>query len=333
MATAIEVSERRATPRGLRPGLALLVDAIGFDGCESSEPLAATAYAIFKDVEVIGSGVSATSLNRLFAVVEAFPPNRAQGWRAAILANVFAVVTRGSATDYEQAAQLAQVGPRHAAAVQCELDDLLGCGSRRPFTTTAILGLSDHDAITGELLRAGRGEQAASKIAAECGEVAFRLLLAGVERTPPAAIPCTAQQFRDVVGQEGVNAWRGLLANIPPHPWGPAVGRLEALAEEVDLPNALRAIQACARVSRKRMEENERLTIAREIRQLVGLSGRSQREFASAVGTSASRMSTYVNGGVVPSSAMFLRMQRVAAHLAETAAIGKDGRRSPLVRG
>ena len=128
-------------------------------------------------------------------------------------------------------------------------------------------------------------------------------------------IPQTAQRFRTMIRQEGVNAWRGLLANIAANPWCDAVSQLEALAEEADLPDALRAIQACARVYRSRMEDDERATVAQEIRRLVEQSGRTQRAFARAVGTSASRLSTYVNGIVVPSSTMLLRMQRVATNL------------------
>lgn len=47
-------------------------------------------------------------------------------------------------------------------------------------------------------------------------------------------------------------------------------------------------------------------------------SGLSRAEFASRVGTSASRLSTYVSGRVTPSAALLLRMRRVAdaRHLA-----------------
>jgi hypothetical protein len=189
-------------------------------------------------------------------------------------------------------------------------------------TTTAIQTLSNQELVRGELLRGGREEEAATHIAAQCARAAFRLLLAGLDGTPPTDLPRSAEQLRKILRQEGVNAWRGVLANISAHPWGPAASRLEALASEADLPDALRAIQACERVYRSRMEEDERVTISQEIRRLVRQSGRTQSEFARAVGTSASRLSTYVNGGVVPSSTMFLRMQRVAALLAETATSG-----------
>ena len=52
--------------------------------------------------------------------------------------------------------------------------------------------------------------------------------------------------------------------------------------------------------------------MAREIRELVAMSGLSQREFASMAGTSASRLSTYVNGLVTPSATMMVRIRRVS---------------------
>jgi DNA-binding transcriptional regulator YiaG len=312
--------ERRATPRGLRPGLAILVDAVAFESRETPESAGAIAYSVFEGIEVIGSGPHVEMLRRLFDVLEAFPATHAQAWRAVILANLFAVATRGSATDYEQAATLARLGPRHAASVQGDLDHLVRAGDHRPLTTTAVLRLSNRARIRTELLLAGRGIDVASRIADECAAAAFRLLLVGIDSTRPDPIPSTAQHFRAVVEQHGVNGWRGLLANVPAHPWGPAVAQLEALAAEADLPDALLAIQECSRIYRKRMEDDERLAVAREIRRLVRKSGCTQRMFATYVGTSASRMSTYVNGIVVPSSTMLLRMQKMASVLAEEAA-------------
>jgi len=49
-----------------------------------------------------------------------------------------------------------------------------------------------------------------------------------------------------------------------------------------------------------------------EIREAVKRSGLSRAEFASQVGTSASRLSTYVSGKVTPSATLMLRIRRVA---------------------
>jgi transcriptional regulator with XRE-family HTH domain len=48
------------------------------------------------------------------------------------------------------------------------------------------------------------------------------------------------------------------------------------------------------------------------VRQLIRESGLTAASFASRAGTSASRLSTYASGKVVPSAAMMLRLERVA---------------------
>jgi DNA-binding transcriptional regulator YiaG len=92
---------------------------------------------------------------------------------------------------------------------------------------------------------------------------------------------------------------------------------LVRLAHEANLSVLEHSLVECCRVYRARQEERERLLVAREIRRLVAVSGLSQREFASYVGTSPSRLSTYATGKVVPSAALLVRMKGAARMLAE----------------
>ena len=55
-----------------------------------------------------------------------------------------------------------------------------------------------------------------------------------------------------------------------------------------------------------------------EVRNLVGRSGLSKQDFAERIGTSRSRLSTYMSGKVVPSAALMVRMRRVALQASET---------------
>lgn len=64
--------------------------------------------------------------------------------------------------------------------------------------------------------------------------------------------------------------------------------------------------------SRADAETAEREAVAAEIRELLAQANLSQAEFASRLGTSASRLSTYASGKVTPSAALLLRMRRVA---------------------
>lgn len=52
--------------------------------------------------------------------------------------------------------------------------------------------------------------------------------------------------------------------------------------------------------------------MAEEVRRLVDVSGLSLTEFASRMGTSVSRLSTYRSGRVTPSAALMTRMRRVS---------------------
>jgi ribosome-binding protein aMBF1 (putative translation factor) len=65
--------------------------------------------------------------------------------------------------------------------------------------------------------------------------------------------------------------------------------------------------------ARERTEAAERADVAAEIRQAIARSGLSRAEFASRIGTSASRLSTYASGKVTPSATLMLRIQRLAS--------------------
>jgi transcriptional regulator with XRE-family HTH domain len=64
--------------------------------------------------------------------------------------------------------------------------------------------------------------------------------------------------------------------------------------------------------------------VAAEVRDIVGRSGLSKQDFAERIGTSRSRLSTYMSGKVVPSAALMVRMRRVARHAGETVTHGAD---------
>jgi len=61
-------------------------------------------------------------------------------------------------------------------------------------------------------------------------------------------------------------------------------------------------------------EAADRQAVADEVREMVRRSGMSRAAFAAAIGSSGSRLSTYVNAKVTPSAALMLRMRRVADH-------------------
>ena len=107
--------------------------------------------------------------------------------------------------------------------------------------------------------------------------------------------------------------WRRLVQAINQDPWGPVA---QQVLEAVKLSHPYGTTELLdAAVSRARhlAAESERTEVAGEVRSLVGRSGLSQHDFAERIGTSRSRLSTYMSGKVVPAASLLVRMRRVAS--------------------
>jgi DNA-binding transcriptional regulator YiaG len=74
--------------------------------------------------------------------------------------------------------------------------------------------------------------------------------------------------------------------------------------------------------AREMAADSERAEVATEVRNLVSASGLSQQDFAARLGTSRSRLSTYMSGKVVPSAALIVRMRRVARQVSDHMPVG-----------
>ena len=107
--------------------------------------------------------------------------------------------------------------------------------------------------------------------------------------------------------------WQPVFAELRRSPWGTTARRLEAYLGYAD-PSATTRLFALALLrARAGAEAAERAEVAARVRAAVAASGLTGAAFADAIGTSASRLSTYATGRVVPSAALLLRMERVAA--------------------
>lgn len=110
----------------------------------------------------------------------------------------------------------------------------------------------------------------------------------------------------------GLSHWRRLAAAIRSDPWGPVARRVEE-AVQADAPYGVGPLMAAVVAdAREVAERRERAAVAAEIAHLVAASSLTRAEFASRIGTSASRLSTYLSGGVVPSAALMVRMRGLA---------------------
>lgn len=116
-----------------------------------------------------------------------------------------------------------------------------------------------------------------------------------------------------VIEQGTLPDWRPLIAHLFEQPWGVVARYLEhylTVAPEQEVADFFSLMLAD---SREQAERSERDEVVRRVQHLWRQSGQSKATFARAIGTSASRLSTYLNGQVVPSASMMVRMERVSA--------------------
>ena len=104
--------------------------------------------------------------------------------------------------------------------------------------------------------------------------------------------------------------WQPVLADIRRHPCGRVARRVGRWAAMLEGDPAARLFTLAIERARQRRETDERDEVAHEIRDAIAGSGMTAAEFAASVGTSASRLSTYATGRVVPSATMLVRIRR-----------------------
>ncbi len=139
--------------------------------------------------------------------------------------------------------------------------------------------------------------------------VAFRNLTTRPD-DPVARWPTEAVQT--AIERGGLGEWRRLADGIRADPWGRTARQVEEVLSH-SRPHGITAL--LGRVitgARETAELDERAEVSSELRALVAVSGLTQADFAKRMGTSGSRMSSYVNGGVVPSATLMVRARRVA---------------------
>jgi transcriptional regulator with XRE-family HTH domain len=126
-----------------------------------------------------------------------------------------------------------------------------------------------------------------------------------VEQWPQEAIQAALERG-------SLSHWQRLAEAIRAEPWGPVARRVEEVltySRPYGVANAMERIVARAREA---AEANERQAVAAEVARLIDESGLTRAEFASRIGTSTSRLSTYATGKVTPSAGLLLRTRRVA---------------------
>jgi len=106
--------------------------------------------------------------------------------------------------------------------------------------------------------------------------------------------------------------WRRLANEVWSDPWGPVARRLEEMLAYSRPYGVAPVMEQTIARAREATEASEREAVAAEVSRLARASGLSRAEFASRIGTSASRLSTYATGKVTPSAALLVRMRHTA---------------------
>jgi len=105
--------------------------------------------------------------------------------------------------------------------------------------------------------------------------------------------------------------WRRIAAAIRGAPWGRTARQVEQ-ALRISRPYGVAEVmEDIIEHARGLAQSRERAQVASEINRLVRASGLSRAEFARAIGTSPSRLSTYLSGQVSPSAALMVRMRSI----------------------
>jgi len=125
-----------------------------------------------------------------------------------------------------------------------------------------------------------------------------------------------------VIDRGLVTDWQPVFAEIRRSPWGRVARRVEKYLSYRE-PDGVTALFTLAiEHARTEAENADRAEVASRVRDAVAMSGLTNTEFARLVGTSASRLSTYLSGKVTPSAAMLVRIERVAGSVEHTTGEG-----------
>jgi|SoimicMinimDraft_4_1059732.scaffolds.fasta_scaffold87646_2 DNA-binding transcriptional regulator YiaG len=109
-----------------------------------------------------------------------------------------------------------------------------------------------------------------------------------------------------------VHDWAKITAAVRRDPWGDIARGLDDYLRYAEHSGVTELLRRVVRQGRVEAEAADREAVAARIRQLIRDSGLTAAQLASRAGTSASRLSTYASGKVVPSAAIMLRLERAA---------------------
>jgi DNA-binding XRE family transcriptional regulator len=106
-----------------------------------------------------------------------------------------------------------------------------------------------------------------------------------------------------------ISDWLPLIRAIEQRPWGTVARRVDEYLGYASPYGVGPLLGRSVTRARAAAEARERQVVAARVRALRTESGLSSAEFARAIGTSRSRLSTYASGKVVPAATLLVRME------------------------
>ncbi|USQ75917.1 helix-turn-helix domain-containing protein [Ornithinimicrobium cryptoxanthini] len=114
--------------------------------------------------------------------------------------------------------------------------------------------------------------------------------------------------------------WAVLTREIRRDPWGPVARQVSDYLNYERPVGVAPLLERAIGSARRCALQAERAEVARDVNELVNRSGLTSASFAERIGTSASRLSTYRSGKVIPSAALLARMRRLVNRLDDSSA-------------
>lgn len=249
---------------------------------------------------------------------------RPRSVRLAVAANALALVRYDADDDVHDLQRITvDLGRRSVASLQDEMLAKADTETGRPLTTRLVRVLGQR--AWGRAARAADTLTGGSAELRElCSDATLELLMVGPRDTGPAPTLNSRRDLLEAFASGDVLLWRRLVAAALAEPWAGRVDDHLALLDPERRPSEFESVRALADMARRIAEEDERRAVADHIRTTIAGTGLTQREFATLVGTSPSRLSTYVTGNVTPSAAMLLRINRMAKRARASAAKAGD---------
>lgn len=129
-------------------------------------------------------------------------------------------------------------------------------------------------------------------------------------QSPVASWPLEA--LASALERGDLETYRRIAEAIQRAPWGPVAQRVEQALTWTQPYGVTTIMRRAIDSAREQHRRSERAWVVEQLRTAIGESGMSQSQFARALGTSPSRLSSYLNGRVTPAATLLARAKSIA---------------------